>query len=515
MFPNLPYPGYSWSMTQHMAVVNPIYLYQTLYAAATYSGSTDPAQDINNYIIANGLLTPNVRADTGQPDAWRDYQQILPELGLMFSTEVQRPIAPTFLGLSYLDGAIGFSEVITLQALRYQYPNGNKVVISPGLRRALAGTQFSASQNLAELQASTGVQFRPAVLIWRVLQRLHERLGDSRLTLDEMQSYLLRCSRHSDTNLCADAIVNMRWGNAVLPVVGAGRQRRNLQDWIKLLLLTPLFTGSSGRNTYLHLSAYSLANVEDISNICQTLEDDAMFWMPGNLNIEDRKSWYSQFGSYNVGVPLIPEVAEEEGVSSAEEFVGGREEDVEEAKDMGTSTRVISLRPFDPASLGAQQQSAGDGRGTIVSSYDAGLAKEKHRLHDLMVIYIARTCVEKGAVVYDDPDTVDLLVQFNNSEFLVEVKSVTPRNFTARLRFAIGQVLQYDYLRSAQTQLPRRKVIAIAARVPPASWSIPFLNSFLDIDLLSLDGQVMRVDSTWEVSRQLFVPTLSQAGFSI
>lgn len=515
MFPNLPYPGYSWSMTQHMAVVNPVYLYQTLYAAATYSGSTDPAQDINNYIIANGLLTPNVRADTGQPDAWRDYQQILPELGLMFSTEVQRPIAPTFLGLSYLDGAIGFSEVITLQALRYQYPNGNKVVISPGLRRALAGTQFRASQNLAELQASTGVQLRPAVLIWRVLQRLYEQLGDSRLTIDEMQSYLLRCTRHSDTNSCADTIINARSGNATLSAVGNKRERRNLQDWTRILLLTPLFTGSSGRNTYLRLSEYSLANFEDISNICQTLEDDATFWIPSSFSVEDRKSWYSQFGSYNVGVPLIPEVAEEAGVPPEQEFMGGKEEDVEETKDVGTSTSIISLRPFDPAALGAQQQSAEGGSGTIVSSYDAGLAKEKHRLHDLMVIYIARTCVEKGAVVYDDPDTVDLLVQFNNFEFLVEVKSVTPRNFTARLRFAIGQVLQYDYLRSAQTQLPSRKVIAIAARVPPTSWSVPFLNSFLDIDLLSLDGQVMRVDSTWEVSRQLFVPTPSQASFSI
>jgi len=119
MYPDSPYPGYTWSMNHHMGIVNSHSLYHTLYAAALHAASADPSADINNYLIANNLLTANVRTDSGQPDAWRDYQQILSELGLIFSTKRVKRITPTPLGLAYLDGSIGFSQIMTLQAFRY------------------------------------------------------------------------------------------------------------------------------------------------------------------------------------------------------------------------------------------------------------------------------------------------------------------------------------------------------------------------------------------------------------
>ncbi|MGI4788885.1 MAG: hypothetical protein ACRYFS_08540 [Janthinobacterium lividum] len=216
MFPDLPYPGFSWSLTHHMVAIHPIYLYQTLYAAATYSNSLDPAQEINNYLNTHRLLTSNIR--DGQPDTWRDYQQILPELGLMFSTEVQRAITPTSIGLSYLDGAIGFSDVVTMQALRYQYPNGYKTDISRTLRLELAQTPYATARKLAELQRLTGVQLRPAVLTWRVLQELNTQSETPVLTINEIQSYLLRCSTHNDLADCVGAIIRARGGGASLPL---------------------------------------------------------------------------------------------------------------------------------------------------------------------------------------------------------------------------------------------------------------------------------------------------------
>jgi|TARA_B100000315_G_C14096296_1_gene371626 hypothetical protein len=69
-----------------MGVITPRILYHILWAGATYASTDDPAANITNYFIANRLLTPNVRSDSGQPDAWRDYQQILSELGLIVST---------------------------------------------------------------------------------------------------------------------------------------------------------------------------------------------------------------------------------------------------------------------------------------------------------------------------------------------------------------------------------------------------------------------------------------------
>jgi hypothetical protein len=121
-----------------------------------------------------------------------------------------------------------------------------------------------------------------------------------------------------------------------------------------------------------------------------------------------------------------------------------------------------------------------------------------------MVLLIAETCRAKGANVFEDPGSVDLLVEHRKREFIIEVKSVTPRNFIARLRYALGQVLQYDYLRSPESRLPRRKVVAFAARVPPTSWSIDFVNGYLDMDLLALETGALRVHSPSQASIQLF-----------
>ena len=122
MFPDVPYPGYSWRLNHHMGRVTPDHLYHILWAANRFSRNADPAADINNYLIANSQWTANIREDSGQPEGWRDYQQTLSELGLIYSLEVIPQITPTPLGLALLDGSLGFSEVMTLQALRLQYP---------------------------------------------------------------------------------------------------------------------------------------------------------------------------------------------------------------------------------------------------------------------------------------------------------------------------------------------------------------------------------------------------------
>jgi hypothetical protein len=121
-----------------------------------------------------------------------------------------------------------------------------------------------------------------------------------------------------------------------------------------------------------------------------------------------------------------------------------------------------------------------------------------------MVLLIAQTCRSKGAAVYEDPSSVDLLVEHHQQEFLIEVKSVTPRNFISRLRYALGQVLHYDFLRREENSLPRRKVIAFAAQIPTTSWSIEFLNGHLDMDMLSLEAGHIKVHSSSQASIQLF-----------
>lgn len=476
-----------------MGVVSETTLKHMLLAAAMHKDTRDPTADITNYMVANSILTSNVRSDSGQADSWRDYQQMLSELGLIYSTQVQPDITPTPLGLAFLDGLITYSELITLQALRYQYPNGHKLVIDDSLRREISGQPYASATRLAELQQVTGVCLRPGVLVWRVLQELRRRAEAADLTVAEIQSYLMRCSTHADTSACVDALVAARQGSLTLPLMSRGR--RNSQDWIKFLGYTPLFDATSGARAKLTISNYGIAHAQDIDAICTTLELPASFWMPGRLDAADRRYWYAQFGSLNLDISLIPQENDTQLLTTEEE-----------EEELGSSTRTINLRDFDDAALGSTSANGDNAGRTITSAYDSGLANNQHRLHDLMVIYIARTCRDKGAQVYDDPSSVDLLVNYQDSEYIVEVKSVTPKNFTGRLRYALGQVLEYDYRRSLQSQTRRRKIIAITAQLSPTSWCIPFLNDYLDMDILSLEGQLLRVDSTHQATRELFTP---------
>jgi hypothetical protein len=497
VFPNLPHPGFSWRLSHHTGIITSLNLYQILWAANEFSRTADPPADINNYLIANRQLTANVREDSGQPDPWRDYQQILSESALIYSREVAPQITLTPLGLALLDRSMGFSEVMTLQALRFQYPNGHHMQMSPALRTQLQGTAYATVRTFAELQHRAGVQIRPAVLTWRVLRRLAERNTAAELSVDEFESYLMRCSMNAEYAACADAIIAARNGGVSLAPLGT-RERRNAQDWIKFLRLTAIFTTPDDEQPVLTLSNFGVEHAAELDELCAALETPESFWTPGALNQMDRLRWYSQFGGVDLSIPELPRMEEGE----ATEFVSGPEQD-EPTENLPQGGRV-ELRAFQGIELPQGNPLPHMGNLTIQSVYSAELTRTAHRLHDQMVLLIAQTCLAKGAAVFTDPDSVDLLVQHQQREFIVEVKSVHPRNFIARLRYALGQVLHYDFLRSADSQVPRRKVIAFAANVPENSWSVRMLNNYLDMDLLTLEAGRLRVHSPSEAAVQLF-----------
>lgn len=474
-YPTIPYNGYTWPLTQHMGVLNDSNLYPILWAADNFSTQSDPVLRINEYLVTNQVFTPNVRNDSGQPDAWRDYQQILSELGLIYSTEISKRITLTPIGVAFLDKLLNFQELMVLQALRYQYPNGHKIVISSGLRKELEGSVHQNAKNLVELQVTSDVQIRPAVLIWRVLRELQTRSNESYLTYDEIQSYVLRCTNHADVDACVQAILQSRTGTRQLPPISGNRARRNVHDWVKFLSKTPLFAFNESSKR-LSITYYGIGHANEIDNICATLEIDETFWRPGQLDRDDRESWYSFFGSVDLQVQLIPP---EDGITT---------DDSADELELKGQERIITLHTIDPNTLRGLRVVQRDST-TIDVTYDAEIADKQHRLHDRMVAAIAAHFESRGAAVYCDPKTVDVLVQYPDIEFLIEVKSVTPRNTLSRIRHAIGQVLYYDYLRSKSCNTDRRKIVALTARVPDDAWYIDFLNNHLDIDLLALDGQ--------------------------
>ena len=333
-----------------MGRVTPEHLYHILWAANKFSRNADPAADINNYLIANHQWTANVREDSGQPDAWRDYQQSISELGLMYSQEVLPDITPTPLGLALLDGSMGFSEIMTLQALRMQYPNGHHVMMSTPQRNELAGTAYANVGSFAELQVLVGVMIRPAVLAWRVLRRLTELGSAPELTVTEFETYLMRCSTNADFAACAAAIDAARRDGAALARLGP-RQRRNTQDWIKFLRLTSIFSVTDERQPVLTLSGFGAQHIAELDEICTALENPDTFWQPGTVSQAGRLRWYSQFGGVDLAVPELPAV---EPTPQQLDFVGGLEEDdLRGGFEDGVAGGRIELREFQGIQLPA------------------------------------------------------------------------------------------------------------------------------------------------------------------
>ena len=458
-----------------------------MWAAAEFAEQRDPSQEINNYAVANRLVPPNVRVDTGQPDVWRDYQQVLSELGLMYTTRLLKTIKPTPIGLALLDGSLGFKEILTSQALRLQYPNGHHTQ-SQAVRLTNGGT--SSRENFAVAQAMAGVRLRPGVLVWQVLRKLQSRGEQISLSVDDVERYLMPASTHDDTASVVNHLISARHGGTVLPRLGSA-QRRSAQDWLKFLARTAIFALDS--TGLLAISPFGIREAREIDAICRQLTAPRSFWTPHQFDRDDRLSWYTFFGSLDVlSAPAMASEVEED------DFPRGPEKD-EDDEQVASS---IALKEFENH---AREEAGEENRETTIQSvYSADLSRHAHRLHDNMVALIAAKCSQKNARVFHDPKSVDLLVEFNRKEFLIEVKSVNFSNLVKKIRLGVGQVLHYDYLRSKQANNARRKVLAVAAYLPKNHWVVPFLVEHVDMDFLCLDHGSLRVHSSSNDSLKLF-----------
>lgn len=298
MYPNIPYDGLSWPITQHAGVLSEDSLKGLLEACLQCRGETVDPKKINSYLVENGILTANVRADSNQIDAWRDYQQILSEFGLLYSTRLSKVIRLTPVAMAYLNRNLSYKELITLQVLRYQYPNGHKSQLSPSLVQSFSGG--FTFDSFTELQAESNILVRPAVLIWQVLYKLWEKGQSTVITLDEMQRYIVRCTQHSDVDLCVDAIIASRQMECSLEPLS--RARRNMADWMKILAQTLLFKISADGDSVV-LSSFSIRSNREIQRICTLLSFPNSFWQyPGDNFKQD---WFDYYGNYDENIKFI------------------------------------------------------------------------------------------------------------------------------------------------------------------------------------------------------------------
>lgn len=475
----LPYQDYSWPLTQHAAGFNKEAIHGMLSCALPFEGEANAGRSITNLMVAAGLLTTNVR--DGVADAWRDYQQLLAELGLIYSTRICPNIQLTDLAKSFVGGEVEYPSMMAMQSFRYQYPNGQKFTLQATQRTSLSGSRFAKIENQIKLHVAAGVMIRPAVLILRVLYELHTRYDERPLTLSEIRNFLLPSRTNSEWPQCVQEVVQSRASGGLNSREPVDRTRRNLQDWLKLLRENPFFN-TDGRS-FIGLSSLSIDNPDRVLSIISSGEDIGSFWIPLDHSVEEQIKWFSWYGRFGDIISYIEE-AEYQQTNQEEIDIDYQEEDEESIP----ATMPVSLSEIDEeALLNKKGVSIGVDDYRIVNSVISGAMKRyaKHILHDEIVAEFSRKFKAQGARVESDPNTVDLLVSWEDKSALFEVKTVSYKNIQSRLRLALGQVEEYSFRLSKEKGLSPDRCIIINRKLPNNSWQAEFLADHMKVGLIS------------------------------
>jgi hypothetical protein len=483
----LPYPGYSWSFTQHAIGTEADTLYKFLSCASLYEGSDkDYGQKINLLMVADGVLTANVR--DGVVDAWRDYQQILAELGLIYSTKLNSTLRLTEAAHMYLAGELGYSDLMGVQALRYQYPNGQKYTIQSRLSAELYSANITQPSTLLELQMQAGVLVKPGTLLLRILTELYKLGKTPSITVDECLAFVLPCRKNEEwPDALAEIIADRKKSNRISSV--HLHARRNIQDWFSFLHTCDLFVRN--QNT-LSLTQNAVLNIVGVTEALSAEEDIISFWIPTSYDIASRLQWFDWFGHIGLSVQKIASDALDEDYI-AKNFVGGLEDDDVLEEQNFSSEKNIALLPLDLDALLRQREFKPTEKSgqEMLEKINLGAFRRHSKtiLHNRIVAVLAKKLAATGATLKEDRNSVDLLAQWDGKkEAIFEVKTVTMRSLPNRLRMAVGQIEEYAFRRSASTKQIPDKFIVINTLIPKEAWQVDFLLNSMNIGLLCTDS---------------------------
>ena len=486
MTKKLPYPGHTWSFTQHAVGLAPETLYNFLKCAAPFEGQSEASYrtGITDLMVRLGILTPNVRGDV--PDAWRDYQQILAELGLIYSTKLSRSLLLTDIGHLYLAGEIGFSELIGMQVLRYQYPNGQKSTIQKRLKNELESNRQAIPETLIELQANSGVLIKPGVLVLRILIELLKSNRENTLTVNECQNFLIPCKKNSEWSLIFQKIISYKDNPVKHIEQNHTHARRNIQDWFKFLSKSDLFDLTG--NSKITLSKYVIDNIELIESVCEKQENPTSFWIPTNYDISDRKKWFHWFGSLDDDSQQILRTDTYNNQEYLSNNYIGNPNKSDSSNDIDDQFSDVNLRELDLEALERDPDFNFSGDFSLLVENLKKGAEKRHAktvLHDKIIKQLANRFILQGANVASDPNTIDLYAEWPTGySAIFEIKTVTKKSLQNRLRLAIGQIEEYSYRRDITGSKKSDRVIVINTIIPGSSWHADFFTRHLKIGLI-------------------------------
>ena len=416
----------------------------------------------------------------------RDYQQVLSEFGLIYSTEISQTLMLTDIGHMYVAGSIGYSELMNQQVLRYQYPNGQKFTIQSRLRGELGGTAYEAADNIIEVMGLAGVMVKPGLLILRVLLELLNGGHHPEISVFECRKFLMPSRRNTDWPSCVEEIIRSRKANETDDKAHWHAQR-NIQDWFKFLDQSDLFERRSAGA--LALSQVAMQMHSQLLGICIEGEKLSQFWAPADHTIKSRLSWFSWFGGLSLAdQPLMPQEKSSDPEYIAENFVAGIEDPEGDDELTIASFSDIVLSPIDLDALGTGQVAGFNGNtDKLIEAMLHGFQKQQAKaiLHDKIVKEVGSKLKQGGADISFGRSSIDLLATWPSGvSAMFEIKTVTKRSLQSRVRSAIGQLHEYQYRQTLQGREPSDLVVTINAPVDPSMWQSRFITDHMRMGLL-------------------------------
>jgi hypothetical protein len=330
---------------------------------------------------------------------------------------------------------------------------------------------------------------KPAVLVLRTLLALLD--SDPRqayLSASEIQHYLIPIADYREQPPGGATIIEDR--RRGIRLIQNGR-RRNVQDWMNFLGRTDLFARHRSGLQLSHVAISDRGRVESLVDYHSSAES---FWIAADDLPATRIRWFDHFGSVAITSQWVRLERDISAEYETRNYPRGRDE-IAELTDLDSDGGGeidyhgigAGLREVGEAAAEGAERRLGDFVPPDVAELAARHAKaEKAKsLHSRMVRELGDAFRRCGAVVSEDPASVDLLVTDNGSEGIVEVKTVMPRTLRNRVRLGIGQLFEYQYRRTLETRREPHLVLAISSPLRRNDSLAEFLNRHVHIGLLT------------------------------
>jgi hypothetical protein len=411
------------------------------------------------------LLTPNVRSDTGRPEAWRDYQQAFAEVGAVYSTMLTGgKIVVTPVAEALLDGEIDYPQFLTIQALRYQYPNGLKRTLQKNLKSKLKRTKYANLKTLIDVQLDAGIRLKPFLLLLQVMRHLIDLGASPYLTREEMQRFLVYESDNNHAEEVARRVLGFRQNRGPVPPIAG--DSRNFNDIITFLGRTGIFKEIDVRPPALTLKDNAPEFLRRVDELM--LNEMRSFYNFKSGALDEARSWFQYYGSRarleNLFDPL--ELSKEIGKENVlDDFsIVKHFEEPPPLVEIGyrrlayiTRPKMAEPRPPRPPALTA-------------------ILKEKGRRSHIELVKLMETKTKALRAVPQESELVDMFTKYAGKNYYFEMKTVNPANILNQVRRGISQLYEYSWVYEGKKR-PGNVVLCLVFSAEPKypSWLIDYL----------------------------------------